>query len=138
MTFLALLAAAPRFDAEPAGQVMRRGARLLLLGLGLVILLAGLPLAFLPMHPGLPVMVIGLMLVLRNSISARRRFIRVQRRHPNVVFPLRRLMRRKPEIVPVFWQIILRFERLILRRWRFMGRLRRKLLKRARAATSAV
>ncbi len=132
MSFLSMLAAAPRFDAQPAGHAMRRGARFLLLGLGFVILLAGLPLAFLPGHLGLPVMVIGLMLVLRNSISARRRFIRAQRRHPNFVFPLRRLMRRQPEIVPVFWQIFLRFERLILRRWRFMARARRRTFRKKR------
>jgi hypothetical protein len=133
MPFLSLLAAAPRVDAAPAGQVMRRGARLLLVGLGLVILLAGLPLAFLPGHLGLPIMVIGLMIVLRNSISAKRRFIRYQRRHPKVVFPLRRLMRREPEIIPVFWQQTLRFERLILRRWKFLGRARRRVFKRKRA-----
>ena len=132
MTFQSLLAAAPRFDAEPAGQVMRRGARWLLLGLGTVILLAGLPLAFLPGHLGLPILVVGLMIVLRNSISAKRRFIRYQRRHPKVVFPLRRLMRREPEIVPVFWQQILRFERMILRRWRFLARGRRRVFKKKR------
>jgi hypothetical protein len=133
MPFLSLLAAAPRFDAEPAGQVMRRGARLLLLGLGTLILLAGLPLAFLPGHLGLPIMVIGLMIVLRNSISAKRQFIRYQRRHPKVVFPLRRLMRREPEIIPVFWQQTLRFERMILRRFKFMGRARRRLFRKRRA-----
>jgi hypothetical protein len=133
MPFLSLLAAAPRFDAETGGQVMRRGARLLLVGLGLVILLAGLPLAFLPGHLGLPVMVVGLMIVLRNSISAKRHFIRYQRRHPKVVFPIRRLMRREPEIIPVFWQQTLRFERLLLRRWIFLGRARRRLFKRKRA-----
>lgn len=133
MSFLSMLAATPRFDAGSGGHAMRRGAQLLLLGLGFVILAIGLPLAFLPGHLGLPVMVVGLMLVLRNSISARRRFIRYQRRHPNFVFPLRRLMRRQPEIVPVFWQIFLRFERLILRRWRFMGRVRRRLFKKKRA-----
>ena len=132
MSFLSMLAAAPRFDAEPAGHVMRRGARLLLLGLGFLILLAGLPLAFLPGHLGLPVMVVGLMIVLRNSISAKRRFIRAQRRHPKFVFPIRRLMRREPEIVPVFWQQFLRFERLILRRWRFMGRARRRMFRKKR------
>jgi len=132
MPFLSLLAATPRFDADDAGQVMRRGARLLLLGLGLLILLAGLPLAFLPGHLGLPVMVIGLMIVLRNSISAKRRFIRYQRRHPKVVFPLRRLMRREPEIIPVFWQQTLRFERMILRRFKFLGRARRRVMRKRR------
>jgi hypothetical protein len=129
MSLQSPLAAAPRFDAAGRGQAMRRGARYLLLALGFLILLAGLPLAFLPGHLGLPVMVIGLMIVLRNSITAKRRFIKVQRRHPNFVFPIRRLMRREPEIVPVFWQQILRTERLILRRFKFLGRTRRKVMR---------
>lgn len=132
MTLQSLFAAAPRFDADDAGQVMRRGARYLLLALGFLIMLAGLPLAFLPGHLGLPVIVIGLMIVLRNSITAKRRFIKVQRRHPNFVFPIRRLMRREPEIIPVFWQQILRTERLILRRFRFLGRARRRVMRRRR------
>jgi hypothetical protein len=129
MTLQSLFAATPRFDADDAGQVMRRGARYLLLAVGFLILAAGLPLAFLPGHLGLPVMVIGLMIVLRNSITAKRRFIRYQRRHPKVVFPLRRLMRREPEIIPVFWQQTLRFERLLLRRFKFLGRARRRVMR---------
>lgn len=132
MTLQSLFAATPRFDADEAGQVMRRGARYLLLGLGFLILLAGLPLAFLPGHLGLPVMVVGLMIVLRNSITAKRRFIRAQRRHPKFVFPLRRLMRREPEIIPVFWQQILRFEHMILRRFKFLGRTRRRVMRKKR------
>jgi hypothetical protein len=132
MTLQSLFAAAPRFDADDAGQVMRRGARYLLLALGFLIMLAGLPLAFLPGHLGLPVIVIGLMFVLRNSITAKRRFIKVQRRHPNFIFPIRRLMRREPEIIPVFWQQILRSERLMLRRFKFLGRLRRRVMRKKR------
>jgi hypothetical protein len=132
MTLQSLFAAAPRFDADDAGQVMRRGARYLLLALGFLIMRAGLPLAFLPGHLGLPVIVIGLMFVLRNSITAKRRFIKVQRRHPNFIFPIRRLMRREPEIIPVFWQQILRSERLMLRRFKFLGRLRRRVMRKKR------
>ena len=47
----------------------------------------------------------------RNSIGARRQFIRYQRRHPNWVFPLRRLMRKRPQIVHVFYHAFLRTER---------------------------
>ena len=38
----------------------------------------------------------------------------LQRRHPRVVFPLRRLIRRDPEIFPVLWQQALRIEKLIV------------------------
>jgi hypothetical protein len=56
----------------------------------------------------------------------------MQRAHPKMVFPLRRLMRRDPEIVPVFWQQTLRVERVILRpRFRVLVKLRRRVRRRA-------
>ena len=121
-----------RASDEFARELAARVARWLLLGLGLVLMVVALPLVALPGHLGLPLMVVGLMIVLRNSFRAKRQFVRAQRAHPNMVFPLRRLMRREPEIVPVFWHMFLRFERMILRRWRFMGRLRRRLFKKKR------
>ena len=50
------------------------------------------------------VIVVGLMLVLRNSFKARRTFVRFQHAHPKMVFPIRRLLRRDPEILLVAWQ----------------------------------
>jgi len=95
---------------------------------------AGLVLAPLPGHIGLPLLVVGLMIVLRNSFKAKRQFVRMQRAHPKMVFPIRRLMRRDPEIIPVFWQQYLRLERLILpKRIRFAGRCRRYLGRRLKA-----
>ena len=105
--------------------MVRRGVRYALVGLGLVIMIAGLPLALLPGHVGVLLVAVGLVIVLRNSFSARRTFIRAQRRHPKIVFPIRRLIRREPEVVAVFWQQTLRLERLIVpRRVRFCRRLR--------------
>ena len=79
----------------------------------------------------MPLLVIGLMIVLRNSFRAKRQFLRMQHAHPKMVFPLRRLMRRDPEIIPVFWQQYLRLERLLLpKRARFAGRSRRALARR--------
>jgi hypothetical protein len=73
------------------------------------------------------------MIVLRNSFKAKRQFLRMQRAHPKMVFPIRRLMRRDPEIIPVFWQQYLRLERLVLpRRIRFAARCRRYLGRRLR------
>jgi len=123
-----------RASDEFARELAARVARWLLLGLGLVIMLVGLPLVALPGHLGLPLMVIGLMIVLRNSFKAKRQFLRMQQAHPKVVFPIRRLMRRDPEIIPVAWQQYLRLERLLLpRRLRFAGRCRRYLGRRLRA-----
>jgi hypothetical protein len=113
--------------AATARKAARDGARLLVIGVGFVLIAGGLVLALLPGHLGLPLLAVGLILVLRNSVSARRRFIRLQRAHPKVVFPLRRLIRRDPEIFPVLWQQALRLERLIVPKdWRRAGLWRRR------------
>ena len=109
-----------------ARELVARVSRWLLLGVGGIIMLVGLILAPLPGHIGLPLLVIGLMIVLRNSFAAKRQFVRIQRAHPKMVFPIRRLMRREPEIVLVFWQQYLRVERLVLpKRVRFAVKTRR-------------
>ena len=123
-----------RASDDFARDLAARIARWLLLALGGIVMLAGLVLAPLPGHIGLPLLVIGLMIVLRNSFKAKRQFLRIQHAHPNVVFPIRRLMRREPEIVQVFWQQYLRVERLVLpRRIRFAVRTRRWFKLRGRA-----
>lgn len=121
------LTVAPRAPDESVA-MMRKGVRLALVGVGLVIMAVGIPLALLPwLHiPGALILATGLVVVLRNSFSARRTFIRAQRRHPKIVFPIRRLIRREPEVLPVAWQASLRTERLILpRRFRLLRRTRR-------------
>lgn len=128
------------------GVAVQRAVRQLLrwvfIVLGGLIMVAGLVLAALPGHLGLPLLVIGLMVVLRNSIRARREFIKLQKRHSKLVFPVRRLMRREPEVVLVIWQQLLRSEKMILRRagWRVCVRGRRKAKRwgRARAARRAL
>jgi len=116
--------AADEYARDLAGRI----GRFLLVVLGLIIMAAGLVVTVLPGHLGLPILVIGLMIVLRNSFKARRRFARMQKAHPKVIFPLRRLMRREPEVMPVAWQQLLRMERLIPHpRMRMLVRLRRKL-----------
>jgi hypothetical protein len=116
-----------------ARRVAREAIRLMIVAVGSVIIAAGFVLALLPGHLGLPLLVVGLILVLRNSRKARRQFIQLQHRHPRVVFPVRRLIRREPEIFPVLWQQALRFERLIVpREWRRAGRMRRRYFRRRR------
>lgn len=123
-----------RASDEYAREIAGRIGRFLLLVLGGAIMLVGLVTAPLPGHIGLPLLVVGLMIVLRNSFKARRQFVRMQRAHPKMVFPIRRLMRREPEIVLVFWQQYLRMERLVLpRRARFAVKARRSLRRRWRA-----
>jgi hypothetical protein len=121
--------ASDEFARDLAGRI----GRWLLLALGGAIMLVGLVLAPLPGHVGLPLLVIGLMIVLRNSFKAKRQFLRIQRAHPKMVFPIRRLMRREPEIVQVFWQQYLRMERLVLpKRIRFAVKSRRAIRRRFR------
>ncbi|SRR5690606_8601669 len=119
---------------ELARELLARFARWLLVGLGLLIILLGILISPLPGPGGIPVIVIGLMFVLRNSFWARKQFIRIQRRHPKVIFPLRRLMRREPEVFPVAWQQVLRMERIVLqkREWRIARRIRKAMMKRRR------
>jgi hypothetical protein len=130
MPTLRVYRASDEFARELAGRL----GRVVLLVVGSVFILAGLAIEFmpLPLHlPGMAVIVIGLMLVLRNSFKAKRSFVRLQHRHPKMVFPLRRLLRREPEVLPVAWQQWLRMERVVLpKRFRVMGRARRRWFRR--------
>jgi len=120
-----------RASDDLAREFLAKVVRWLWLGFGGLVMLAGLILAPLPFHIGLPMLVVGLMIILRNSFAAKRRFVRFQRAHPKVVFPIRRLMRREPEIVLVFWQQYLRAERLVLpKKVRFAAKTRRGLKRR--------
>jgi hypothetical protein len=124
-----------RASDEFARELLGRLGRGLLLAVGGALILIGLGIEFLPLPlhlPGMAVIVVGLMIVLRNSFKARRHFVRMQHSHPRMVFPLRRLLRREPEVFPVAWQQTLRMERLILpKRLRFCSRLRRRYRRRA-------
>ncbi|MDR3511106.1 MAG: hypothetical protein P4L73_05700 [Caulobacteraceae bacterium] len=113
-----------------ARRAARGSVRVLAVAGGSVLIVAGLVLAVLPGHLGVPLLAVGLILVLRHSPQARRKFIRLQRRHPRFVFPVRRLIRREPEIFPVLWQQVLRFERLVFpSSWRRAALWRRRYLR---------
>jgi hypothetical protein len=111
-----------------AREFAARALRPFLVVLGVLIVLGGILIAPLPGPGGLPVIVLGLMLILRNSFKARRQFVKFQRAYPKVAFPIRRLLRRDPEVVAVAWQQTLRVERLFLpNRFRVLGRTRRRM-----------
>jgi hypothetical protein len=134
--FVQSLFAAARTHSAPARRMARRGVRWVIIGISLIFIAVGSVFLLLPLPthlPGLLLLVLGLIMVLRTSYSARRTFIKVQRRHPKMVFPLRRLLRREPEVMPVAWQQLLRTERrLIPKRWRFAKRTRLRFVKRRR------
>lgn len=105
-----------------AGRMLRAA----LVALGALIVLAGVLIAPLPGPGGLPVIVVGLMIILRNSFKARRQFVRFQHAHPRVMSPIRRLLRRDPQILQMAWRQSLRIERLLLPvKYRFGVRTRR-------------
>jgi len=117
----------PRAADEFARHTAARIGRWLLIAVGLLLMAMGVAIAPLPGPLGVPLVVIGLMLVLRNSIKARRQFVRIQHAHPKMVFPIRRLLRREPEIILVVWQQCLRIERVVLpRKFRFATNVRRR------------
>jgi hypothetical protein len=114
-----------------AREVVTRLVRWSLVLLGLLIIAAGILIAPLPGPGGIPVIVVGLMIVLLNSFYMRRQFVKIQRAHPKVIFPIRRLLRREPEVLPVAWQQYLRIERILLpQRLRFAVRTRKRYARR--------
>ena len=126
------LVIAPRRLRAPQ-TLWSRVARAGVVAVGWALIGVGLIGAVLPGHLGVPVLVLGLILVLRSSRAARKVFIGLQRRHPRIVYPIRRLLRRNPAVFAVAWQQALRFEKLILpRKWRSAKVMRRWLVRRWR------
>ena len=108
---------------EVAARIKRGGLVLL----GFAIIGFGILIAPLPGPGGIPVIVVGLMVVLRNSFKARRQFVKLHRAYPKTLYPIRRLLRRDPEVVALFYHQTLRVERLLLPpRVRFFKALRRR------------
>lgn len=122
---------APAVDsriAVPRHGAMRRFRRLAAMMLGALIIVAGIIIAPLPGPFGLPIALVGLAMILRNSFWAKRQFIRAQYRRPKFVYPFRRLLRKRPEFAPVMWQQMLRVEKLALKRGRgVLIRMRKRL-----------
>ena len=105
-----------------AGRLVRFG----LVVLGFLIILAGIAIAPLPGPGGIPVIVVGLMIILRNSFKARRQFVRLHHAHPRVISPIRRLLRKDPQILAMSYRQALKVERfLVPKNLRFAVRGRR-------------
>jgi hypothetical protein len=105
----------------------RRVGRWVAIGVGYTLIVVGAVGTVLPGHLGAPVLAVGLVVALRSSFRARRQFVDLQRRHPRILFPVRRLLRREPEVAPVLWQMALRTERMLVpRSLRFAVKTRRR------------
>lgn len=64
-----------------------------LIVLGVLIVMLGLMLGPLPGPGGIPIIAVGLVLILRGSITAKKQFVRLHRRYPKFVGPIRRVLR---------------------------------------------
>jgi hypothetical protein len=128
-----------RATDEVAREIAARLKRVGMVLFGLLIILAGVLISPLPGPGGIPVIVVGLMIVLKNSFKARRQFVRLHRAHPRMISPIRRLLRRDPEFVALFYQQYLRVERLLLpRRMRIAVRLRTRMRRSRRSPPAPV
>ena len=116
----------PRASDDASRDIAGRLVRFGLVVVGGLIILAGIAIAPLPGPGGIPVIVVGLMVVLRNSFKARRQFVRLHHAHPRVISPIRRLLRRNPRILEMAWRQSLKIERLVVpKNLRFAVRSRR-------------
>ncbi len=107
------------------------------MAVGFALIVVGVVGALIPftLHLGGVFAVLGLILVLRNSRTWRRRFIRLQHRHPRWLYPVRRVLR--GQVLPVLWHEALRTERFLLPpRWRRLAPWRRAVRRRTRRARS--
>jgi len=116
----------PRASDDASRDIAGRLVRFGLVVVGGLIIVAGIAIAPLPGPGGIPVIVVGLMVVLRNSFKARRQFVRLHHAHPRVISPIRRLLRRNPRILEMAWRQSLKIERLVVpKNLRFAVRSRR-------------
>jgi hypothetical protein len=110
--------------------------RIFLMTIGGLLVLMGILIAPLPGPMGLPLSILGLILLLRNSYWAKRQFVKYKKRYPNWIMPLRKLLRPKPKVASVFWQQALKTERLVFKPdGRILLALRRKFSRRSKSDT---
>jgi len=115
-------------------EVGRNIVRWFLLFIGMMLIVLGVLMAPIPGPLGVPVTLAGLILVLRNSFRLRRVFIRFQRKHPRLIFPLRKLLRKDPEVAAIAYQQALRIEKTFLpKSWRVSKDLRHRYFRRQAA-----
>jgi hypothetical protein len=82
---------------------------------GTLLVALGLAISPLPGPLGLPVVLLGLVLLLRSSTWIKRQFVRLVHKYPKWLGPLRSLMRPHAKILAVLWRFMLRAEGLVLK-----------------------
>jgi len=97
-----------------------------LLGLGLM--LVGVVITPLPGPFGVPIILLGLIILLRSSVWVKRLFVRLVQKYPRLLKPLRAMLRPGAKVVALLWLQAMRVERRLLpAKWRFMYRFRHDL-----------
>jgi hypothetical protein len=74
---------------------MRELKKRVLIGVGWTLVATGIAIAPLPGPGGVPVIAAGAYVLIRNSASARRFYVRAKRRWPGAIAPLDRTLRRR-------------------------------------------
>jgi len=74
---------------------MKRMKQSVFIGFGWILVAAGVILTPLPGPGGVPAIAAGAYILIRNSSSARRTYVRAKRRWPGAVGPIDRMMRRR-------------------------------------------
>ena len=108
---------------------------ILMIAGGLLVAL-GLAISPLPGPLGLPVVLLGLVLLLRSSTWIKRQFVRLVQKHPKWLGPLRSLMRPHAKFIAIFWRFMLRAEGLVLKPHASLLRRLHRLFRRRHHATA--
>lgn len=102
--------------------------KLIMMGLGILLMAVGVVVTPLPGPFGVPIIVVGLIILLRSSTSVKRQFVKLVKKYPRVLGPIRALLRPGAKIVALMWLNMLRCERVVLpRRARLLYRFRHRL-----------
>lgn len=102
--------------------------KLLMTFAGGLLMLVGVVITPLPGPFGVPVILAGLIIMLRSSTWVKRYFVRLTQKHPRFMRPVRALLRPGAKVVALLWLNALRMERRVLgRKRRFLYRFRHDL-----------
>lgn len=89
-----------RLEVKPARTRLRKVMRALAIPAGWMLIALGVLVGPLPGPGGIPVIALGVVILLRHSHWARRRFIRWRRRYPKLLRPVENVLRRKKRQPP--------------------------------------
>jgi hypothetical protein len=99
--------------------------KLLMTVLGVALMAVGVVITPLPGPFGVPIILLGLIILLRSSMWVKRLFVKLVHAHPKLLGPLRAMLRPGAKVIAMMWLHTLRLERRLLPpNRRFMYRFR--------------